>query len=46
MKATANYLGLRAGDPYPPYAPVAGERLEALHRFLDTTVLARKDRAA
>jgi 4-hydroxy-tetrahydrodipicolinate synthase len=46
MKATANYLGLAAGDPYPPYAPVAGERLEALHRYLDTTVLARKDRAA
>jgi 4-hydroxy-tetrahydrodipicolinate synthase len=45
MKATANYLGLRAGDPYPPYAPVSGERLEALHRFLSTTVLARKDRA-
>jgi 4-hydroxy-tetrahydrodipicolinate synthase len=46
MKATANYLGLTAGDPYPPYAPGSGERLEALHRYLDTTVLARKDRAA
>jgi 4-hydroxy-tetrahydrodipicolinate synthase len=45
MKATANYLGLRAGDPYPPYGPVSGDRLEALHRYLDTTILAQKDRA-
>ncbi len=45
MKATANYLGLRVGDPYPPYVPVSGERLEALHCFLGTTVLARNDQA-
>jgi 4-hydroxy-tetrahydrodipicolinate synthase len=36
MKATANYLGLPAGLPYPPYVPVSGERLDALHRFLAT----------
>lgn len=45
MKATANYLGLPAGLPYPPYAPVSGERLEALHRFLATTAFVRKERA-
>jgi len=43
MKATANFLGIPAGDPYPPYAPVSGERLEALHRFLGTTILSRKE---
>lgn len=43
MKATANYLGLPAGVPYPPYAPVSGARLDALHRFLATTALARQE---
>jgi 4-hydroxy-tetrahydrodipicolinate synthase len=45
MKATANYLGLPAGTPYPPYAPVAGEKLEALHRFLATASFARREHA-
>jgi 4-hydroxy-tetrahydrodipicolinate synthase len=45
MKATANYLGLPAGAPYPPYAPVSGERLDALHRFLATTAFTRKEHA-
>jgi 4-hydroxy-tetrahydrodipicolinate synthase len=45
MKATANYLGLPAGAPYPPYAPVAGEKLEALHRFLATASFARREHA-
>jgi 4-hydroxy-tetrahydrodipicolinate synthase len=45
MKATANYLGLPAGLPYPPYVPVSGERLDALHRFLATTAFVRKERA-
>jgi 4-hydroxy-tetrahydrodipicolinate synthase len=43
MKATANYLGLPAGAPYPPYAPVSGDRLDALHRFLATTAFVRKE---
>jgi 4-hydroxy-tetrahydrodipicolinate synthase len=45
MKATANYLGLPAGAPYPPYAPVAGEKLEALHRFLATASFVRREHA-
>jgi 4-hydroxy-tetrahydrodipicolinate synthase len=45
MKATANYLGLPAGVPYPPYGPVSGDRLDALHRFLATTSFARKEHA-
>jgi 4-hydroxy-tetrahydrodipicolinate synthase len=44
MKAAANYLGLPAGLPYPPYAPVSGERLEALHRYLETTAFVRTER--
>jgi 4-hydroxy-tetrahydrodipicolinate synthase len=45
MKATANHLGLPAGLPYPPYAPVSGERLDALHRYLATTAFARREHA-
>jgi 4-hydroxy-tetrahydrodipicolinate synthase len=43
MKATANYLGLPAGAPYPPYAPVSGQHLESLHRFLATMSFQRKE---
>jgi 4-hydroxy-tetrahydrodipicolinate synthase len=42
MKAAANHLGIPAGEPYPPYAPVSGEALESLHRYLDTTALAKE----
>jgi 4-hydroxy-tetrahydrodipicolinate synthase len=45
MKATANFLGLPAGLPYPPYAPVSGEKLDALHRYLETTAFARTEHA-
>jgi 4-hydroxy-tetrahydrodipicolinate synthase len=34
MKASANFFGLTAGDPYPPYEPVRGRDLESLHAFL------------
>lgn len=43
MKAASNWLGVPAGAPYPPYAPVAGADLEALHAFLSTTALAQRD---
>lgn len=43
MKAASNYIGVPAGLPYPPYAPVSGEALESLHRFLSTTALVRKE---
>ena len=42
MKASLNYLGVPAGDPYPPYEPIAGEALESLHAHLDTLNLPRK----
>jgi 4-hydroxy-tetrahydrodipicolinate synthase len=45
MKATANYLGLPGGLPYPPYAPVSGDKLDALHRYLATTAFARTEHA-
>jgi 4-hydroxy-tetrahydrodipicolinate synthase len=41
MKAAANHLGIPAGEPYPPYAPVSGDALESLHRYLDTTALVK-----
>jgi 4-hydroxy-tetrahydrodipicolinate synthase len=44
MKATSNFLGIPAGEPYPPYAPVSGERLEALHRYLETTILVQREK--
>jgi 4-hydroxy-tetrahydrodipicolinate synthase len=42
MKATSNWLGVPAGDPYPPYEPVSGEALEKLHAYLATTDLKKK----
>ncbi len=43
MKAASNFIGVPAGEPYPPYAPVSGEPLAALHHFLLTTALSRKE---
>jgi 4-hydroxy-tetrahydrodipicolinate synthase len=43
MKAASNFIGISAGEPYPPYAPVSGDALAALHRFLSTTDLTRKE---
>lgn len=37
MKAALNHLGVPAGEPYAPYAPVAGEALDKLKAYLDTT---------
>jgi 4-hydroxy-tetrahydrodipicolinate synthase len=34
MKTSANYLGVPAGQPYPPYDAVRGTHLEELHAFL------------
>lgn len=42
MKAAANHIGIAAGTPYPPYEPVAGDALKALHRYLETTALIHK----
>jgi 4-hydroxy-tetrahydrodipicolinate synthase len=43
MKAASNFISIPAGEPYPPYAPVSGDALAALHRFLSTTDLTRKE---
>ena len=43
MKAASNFIGIPAGKPYPPYAPVSGDALAALHHFLSTTDLTRKE---
>lgn len=43
MKASLNLMGVPAGDPYPPFAPIRGEELDALRTFLATTDLAPKE---
>jgi 4-hydroxy-tetrahydrodipicolinate synthase len=40
MKAAMNLIGIPAGDPYPPYAPLTCEEMTALAATLRTTVLA------
>ncbi len=40
MKASAQLLGVPAGDPYPPYPPIRGEELGELRAYLSTTELA------
>lgn len=39
MKASLNIIGVPAGDPYPPYAPIGGADLDELRTFLRTTDL-------
>jgi 4-hydroxy-tetrahydrodipicolinate synthase len=40
MKAAMNLIGIPAGDPYPPYAPLSRDELVALAATLQGTVLA------
>ena len=42
MKASLSYLGVPAGDPYPPYAPLSGDALASLHAQLDKMDLVKK----
>jgi 4-hydroxy-tetrahydrodipicolinate synthase len=42
MKAAMNLIGIPAGEPYPPYAPLSREETAALASFLRTTVLAQR----
>src|SRR6476619_4787385 len=42
MKAAMNLIGIPAGDPYPPYAPLSRDETNALASTLQTTVLARR----
>jgi 4-hydroxy-tetrahydrodipicolinate synthase len=40
MKAAMNLIGIPAGDPYPPYAPLVRDDTAALADYLKTTALA------
>jgi len=40
MKAALNLIGVPVGEPYPPYASLSGEEMQALEAILRTTVLA------
>ncbi len=42
MKAAMNLIGVPAGDPYPPYAPLSRDETAALAAYLRTTVLAHR----
>jgi 4-hydroxy-tetrahydrodipicolinate synthase len=46
MKAAMNLIGIPAGEPYPPYAPLSREEMTALAALLKTTVLAPRFQAA
>src|ERR1700744_2490342 len=45
MKAAMNLIGVAAGDPYPPYAPLSRDELTALAATLRDTVLAPRFKA-
>ena len=40
MKAAMNLIGIPAGEPYPPYAPLSRDEMTALAATLRTTVMA------
>ena len=42
MKAAMNLIGIPAGDPYPPYAPLTRDEIATLATVLRTTVLAHR----
>jgi 4-hydroxy-tetrahydrodipicolinate synthase len=46
MKAAMNLVGIPAGDPYPPYAPLSRDEIQALRATLQATVLAPRFKAA
>jgi 4-hydroxy-tetrahydrodipicolinate synthase len=45
MKAAMNLIGVPAGDPYPPYAPLGRDEVTALATLLKATVLAARLKA-
>jgi 4-hydroxy-tetrahydrodipicolinate synthase len=42
MKAALNLIGVPVGDPYPPYAPLNRDEMEALAKVLRATVLGHR----
>jgi hypothetical protein len=45
MKEAMNLIGVPAGDPYPPYAPLGRDEVTALATLLKATVLAARLKA-
>ena len=46
MKAAMNLIGIPAGDPYPPYAPLSRDEIQALAATLKATALGPRFKAA
>jgi 4-hydroxy-tetrahydrodipicolinate synthase len=46
MKAAMNLIGIAAGDPYPPYAPLSRDEMTAMAATLRNTVLAPRFKSA
>ena len=46
MKAAMNLIGVPAGEPYPPYAPLSRDDMAALAAYLKGSVLAPRVAAA
>lgn len=46
MKAAMNLIGIPAGEPYPPYAPLSRDEMAALAATLKNTVLGPRFRSA
>lgn len=46
MKAAMNLIGIPAGDPYPPYAPLSKDEVASLAATLKNTVLAPRFKSA
>ena len=42
MKAAMNLIGVPVGAPYPPYAPLSSDEVNALAAVLKTTVLGKR----
>jgi 4-hydroxy-tetrahydrodipicolinate synthase len=42
MKAAMNLIGVKVGEPYPPYTSLTGDETSALAALLKTTVLAKR----
>jgi 4-hydroxy-tetrahydrodipicolinate synthase len=42
MKAAMNLIGVPAGEPYPPYAPLTRDEMQALAATLRATVLDKR----
>jgi hypothetical protein len=46
MKAAMTLIGIAAGEPSPPYAPLSRDEMSAMESTLKNTVLAPRFKAA